>query len=415
MSTPAWAYRPKPPLHELSFRKSPIKKSRNIIQAPLRALIQGPLLEEEESFQVKEVFGLRGWDWFRISVQVPNDIHMEINAMPYSLGVSIEEDRLIWNGNKHGDFELKSVYSIAARCSEEEEEFMGLWVWKVDTLSRIKSFMWQCLHNNIGVGDCLFKRHLSELDRCPNCLREVETIVHRLRDYEMAKTTWTSLGVWPNSNFFEDSLHIWLEKCWALWSLVYFLHCVLNPKISGSRRITRIRWEKPSTGWVRLNIDGSALGNLGRASCGGIIWNDSGDWLGGFSRSIGVTTSFIAELWALRDGLTLCHNMHYPAVDIQTDAKAVVDVINNPSYSNRVALPIVDDCRQLISQLGQVWIGHCYREANFCADFLARKWALQNCCFSVYQDLPVDLLDFISADKEGVFCNRAIPDLAVCL
>ena len=182
------------------------------VEAPLRALIQGPLLEEEERLQVKEVFGPHGWDWSKVSVQVPNDVIMEINAMPFSLGTSIEEDRLIWNGDKHGDFELKSAYSLATRCSEEEEEFMGCWVWKVDTLPRIKSFMWQCLHNSIGVGDCLVKRHLSEMDRCPICLREVETIIHRLRDCEMAKTTWTSLGVQPNSSFFEDSLHIWLEK-----------------------------------------------------------------------------------------------------------------------------------------------------------------------------------------------------------
>ena len=306
---------------------------------------------------------------------------------------------------------------------------MGFWVWKVDFLLRIKSFMWQCLHNRIGVGDCLVKRHLSELDKCPIYLREVETIIHRLRDCEMAKTTWTSLDVRPNNSFFEDSLHIWLEKnckvdrskvsnqppwrilfpfvIWLLWkemnNVVFkgqnfrpgfhnevvfqalkFLHCVLNPKISGSRRMIRIRWEKPSPGWVHLNIDGSALGNPSKASCSGIIRNDREDWLGGFSRCIGVTTSFIAKLWALRDGLNLCHNMNLQDVDIQIDAKAAVDVISNPSFSNRIFMPIVDDCRQLIAQPGQVRIGHCYHEANSCANFLARKAALQDCCFSVY-------------------------------
>ncbi|KAL0012520.1 hypothetical protein SO802_007628 [Lithocarpus litseifolius] len=176
----------------------------------------------------------------------------------------------------------------------------------------------------------------------------------------------------------------------AVFQALEFLHCVVNPKIS-------------------------ALGNPGRAGCGGIIRNDLGDWLGGFSRCIGITTSFISELWALRDGLNLCHNMHFQVVDIQINAKAIVDVISNPSYSNRVVMPIVEDCRQLISQLGQVRIGHCYREANYCADFLARKGAFQDCCFCVYQDPHVDLLDLISADKEGVFCTRAIPDLAFCL
>ena len=166
---------------------------------------------------------------------------------------------------------------------------------------------------------------------------------------------------------------------------------------------------------VHLNIDRSTLGNPGGASCGGIIRNDRGEWLDGFSRCIRVTTSFIAELWALRDGLNLYHNMHLQAIDIQIDAKAVVEIMGDPSYSNQIVMPIIDDCRQLISQFGQVWIGHCYREANFCADFLARKGALHDCCLWVYQEPPVDLLDLISADKEGVFCNRAVPAIVSSL
>ena len=54
--------------------------------------------------------------------------------MPYSLKTSLEEDKLIWNDDTRGDFELKLAYTIAIKCSEEEEEFMGSWVWKVDTL-----------------------------------------------------------------------------------------------------------------------------------------------------------------------------------------------------------------------------------------------------------------------------------------
>ena len=52
--------------------------------------------------------------------------------------------------------------------------------------------------------------------------------------------------------------------------------------------------------------------------------------IGGFSRSTGFTTSFIAELWALRDGLTLCNNLHFNVVDIQIDVKAIVDLLTNP-------------------------------------------------------------------------------------
>lgn len=137
----------------------------------------------------------------------------------------------------------------------------------------------------------------------------------------------------------------------ALIHAAEFFHCVINPKLSSSRYIVQVRWEKPQRGWVRLNTDGSALGNLGRAGCGSIIRNEHGDWLGGFSRNIGVTTSFIAELWALRDGLILCHNLNFHAIVIHTDAQAIVEAIKNASYSNHIVMPIVDDCRQLISQL----------------------------------------------------------------
>lgn len=61
-------------------------------------------------------------------------------------------------------------------------------------------------------------------------------------------------------------------------------------------------------------------------------------------------------------------------------------------------MPIVDYCWQLVSQLDQV----CYREANSCADYLARKGALHASNFILYQDPPVDLLELISSDKSGL-------------
>lgn len=100
--------------------------------------------------------------------------------------------------------------------------------------------------------------------------------------------------------------------------------------------------------------------------------------------NIGITTSFIAELWALHDGLILFHNLNLHVVEIHTSAQATVEAVKNASYSNHIVMPIVDDCKQLISQLAQVQIGHYYSEANACADFLARKGVLQANIFILY-------------------------------
>ena len=71
-----------------------------------------------------------------------------------------------------------------------------------------------------------------------------------------------------------------------------FQHCGLNAKTLGGRKVVRIRWEKPQAGWARLNTDGATLGSPGRVGGGGLIRNDQGEWLGGFSRRIGCSNTF---------------------------------------------------------------------------------------------------------------------------
>ena len=46
-----------------------------------------------------------------------------------------------------------------------------------------------------------------------------------------------------------------------------------------------------------------------------------------------------AELSALRDGLALCLSLNIPAVEIEIDAKVVVDWINNGNISILTFLP----------------------------------------------------------------------------
>lgn len=58
-------------------------------------------------------------------------------------------------------------------------------------------------------------------------------------------------------------------------------------------------WEKPHEGWVKLNTNGSTLGNPRKAEGGGLIRNHHGDWIRGYAKALGNTNSFMAELWAL--------------------------------------------------------------------------------------------------------------------
>ena len=172
--------------------------------------------------------------------------------------------------------------------------------------------------------------------------------------------------------------------------------------------MVRVRWEKPHAGWCCLSTDGSTSASSGRAGCGSLIRDEQGEWVRGFSRGLGCLDSFIAELWGLRDGLMLYKNMNLNAVNVQLDAMAVVQLLTSPTITNLSVLPLIDDCRQLISQIAQVWIVHCFCEANLCADCLARIGSVQERPFILYQDLPVDLLELLCSNRSGLYVNRTV-------
>ena len=110
-------------------------------------------------------------------------------------------------------------------------------------------------------------------------------------------------------------------------------------------------WSKPVNGWVKLNTDGSSLGNPGLATGWGLIKDEEGNWIVGFSYKIRKTTSFFAELWALSDELNLCLNHNFATMEIELDAKAIADAISNPNYTNLFVSPLMDDCRLMMSRI----------------------------------------------------------------
>ena len=189
-----------------------------------------------------------------------------------------------------------------------------------------------------------------------------------------------------------------------------FIYCVHFPRNPIRKINRRICWERPPLGWKKLNIDGSWLGGVDRASCGGLVRDDQEEWVAGFSRHIGLANSFTAELWGLREGLILCYNLNIESLVVELDAQAVVDVMKNNVYVNNVVSPILDDCRHLVACFQQVQFKYCYRQANRCADLLARMGAVQERDFMSFVSPPVDICNVFEDDLNGVYFNRMCTD-----
>lgn len=206
-----------------------------------------------------------------------------------------------------------------------EVPFKGKWIWKLKTLPRIQAFVWKCMPQSIGVKQCLMARGMLIDTTCPHCHGESETILHALWDYPLSKSFWHQLGKQvTDTSFLTANLQDWLTAnansnlvkhqgpsqtpwfqvflfaIWLVWksrnqflfknknpnpSIVKeildrafeFTHCACIALAKKRMIIKRIRWEKPCSGWIKLNTDGSSLANPGMAGGGDLIRDENGD------------------------------------------------------------------------------------------------------------------------------------------
>ena len=268
---------------------------------------------------------------------------------------------------------------LATGLNPNDPKFLGNWIWKLKILPKIQLFIWKCLLKSIPTKTVLALRGFIGDTSCDWCHEDQETIIHIIRDCPVASRFWVEADCPSHLRYsFDLDISDWLklnacfsskvpgkEQQWAtfflfgIWNLWLFrnkrlfarplsynlrkavenqvaeyFYCVLN-HVNGSR-VMRIAvgWTKPQPLWTKLNTDGSALGSPGLAGGGGIIRGCHGDWISGFARSIGFTTSFAAEFWALRDGLKLCLSLGINALEVEVDASSVVSLLANAAETN---------------------------------------------------------------------------------
>lgn len=61
-------------------------------------------------------------------------------------------------------------------------------------------------------------------------------------------------------------------------------------------KLLHICWQPPQDGWIALHTNGASRSMLS-AGCGGLLRGAHGEWLGGFSRNLGIASAYEAELW----------------------------------------------------------------------------------------------------------------------
>jgi len=76
-------------------------------------------------------------------------------------------------------------------------------------------------------------------------------------------------------------------------------------------------------------------------------------------------------------------------VEVEIDASAAVSLLSQATHTNGELSSFIDDCRNLMKSIPQVRLKHCFREANRCADALAKFEANMEDDFIVLNPLPL--------------------------
>lgn len=90
------------------------------------------------------------------------------------------------------------------------------------------------------------------------------------------------------------------------------------------------------------------------------------------------------------------------------------DWITNDSTCNLNHSSLIMNCRTLASLIPQAKICHCLREANKCADALARKGpSIQQDFYFIFDSPLVDIAMLLFSDFSGVYYERICPHNSV--
>ena len=159
---------------------------------------------------------------------------------------------------------------------------------------------------------------------------------------------------------------------------------------------------------MKLNLDGSVLGNSKKAGGGAVLRCSNGKWAAGCLRKLGNTSYILAELWVLRDGLFLSKQVSLENICVDMDAEFLVYLRSNTTVVNLSLEPLLSDCKNLMKMFLNCIMAHVFREVDRCADRLARLRADLHSNRLILYNPPPMVEDLLTSDKDGHFCNRLV-------
>lgn len=131
-----------------------------------------------------------------------------------------------------------------------------------------------------------------------------------------------------------------------------------------------VLWSPPLLGWIKCNTDGVVSGNPKLAACGAIFWDHNANHLFSFCNFFGYASTEDAELVGVLMAMEEAKKRKITELWIESDNMFLVNAFKNRSLAPWNLLSCWLVCLDYSTKI-DFMISHIYKEANFCANFLA--------------------------------------------
>ena len=131
-------------------------------------------------------------------------------------------------------------------------------------------------------------------------------------------------------------------------------------------------WNSPLYGTYKINIDGAYEPGAFDGSVACVCRDSVGRLLEGAARKVAASSPLMAESLALLEALTHFFPKRHEALIIESDSLDLVKALQSPDHFSWEVHALVLKCKDLLQSFSSIRITHCYREANFVADWVAK-------------------------------------------
>jgi ribonuclease HI len=177
---------------------------------------------------------------------------------------------------------------------------------------------------------------------------------------------------------------------WVVEACFHLMH-IGNRVESSTNQLTQSRWQKPPTGFLKVNKDGAFSAETKTDATGAIIRREDGSFLTAMAQRLpSVTSALMAEAEACRHRLRLLPRMPQQRVILETGSQEFVTLWRSRDDHRLEITPTLRDIQELVTTFISFSVVHVRQMGNATTHLCARN--VLSCNPIIWENTPPSFL-----------------------